>query len=564
MPPKKRAKTASAPTPAAVPAAGGTAAPPAEAKRPRIARVLSADTQQVIINCFHAVQADKNRRGKTAEQVAALLGIAHSTVKSVMADHKARCEAAFVAGQDEAKVRPPPNAREERKREPKIKDAHVDFVSRCLSKQMLEEELEELPTVRSMYDFVIKEREETAKVRHCTVEDVFPFKRSTFHDKILRDRLGYVHRAGDDDREQLKQQLHIIEQRRVFLRRVTAVRANGFVLWYLDETWVNKNTTRRKSWELNVKSAPGKAAAAAGLPEVLRPKGKKKPTGKGGRAIVIGIGSLLTGVVPELLEIFKGKKSKTEDYHKEMNGALFEEWLEKAIDFIKAKYPGRKHAIVMDNASYHSRLVEGSATPKTKAVKADIIKYMEKNKIVPPQLLPGYNTPAEAQALLIECIQKGVEFPYKEPKYASGPLPTTEQYNTLTKPVLLSCIPLKEKIYVTDELCKAKGFQMLRLPPYHCEFNPIELVWAKAKAAVASKNVTYQLSEAMKIMRVEAEACGAEYWAKLEKHAMKEEETARGGDEIVLSAAELALDQPIVLTFESSSDDDESDDEDGD
>lgn len=556
---KKRAKTASdAPTPAAMPFAP---APGREVKRPRVARILSADLQQAIIACFNAVQADTTRRGKTAEQVAALLGIGHATVKRVMAAHKGRCETAFAAGQDPDAVRPPADEREERNRESKVKDRHVDFVSRCLAKQMLEQDLEELPTVTSMYDFAVQQRGKIAELRHCTVDDVFPFRRTTFHE-ILRDRLGYVHKVGDDDREQLKQQVHILEQRRVFLRRIQALRSTGYVLWYLDETWVNKNTTRRKSWTLDTEIAAGKAAAAAGAPEVLRRKGKKKPTGKGGRAIVIGIGSLLTGVVPELLEIFKGKKSKTtDDYHKEMNGMVFEAWLGKVLDWIKEKYPNQKHVVVMDNASYHSRLADECVTPTTNNLKADIIKYMLDNTIVPPQLLPGYKTPAEAQALLLECIKKGIDFPYSEPEYESGPLPTTEQFNTLTKAVLLSCIPPKEKIYVTDEMCKAKGVMMVRLPPYHCEFNPIELVWAKAKAAVAKRNVTYNLKEAMRIMREETEACGPEYWAKVNRHTMKEEETAGGGDQIVLSAAERALDQPIVLTFDSSDDDDESSDE---
>jgi len=567
MPPKarkKRAKMESGATPAPVPP--GAAAEkdvekePAPAKRPRIARTLSADAQQLIINCHNAFAAEPYRKGKTAELVAQALSIGDKTVKTVMREHKLRCEAALAAGAEPSSVRPPPDEPETRKREPKVKDRHVDFVMRCLAKQMLEEDLEELPSLNSMYEFTLGQRKETAVLRHCKVEDVFPFARTTFR-LILQDRLGYVFKAGDDDREQLKQQVHIIEQRRVFLRKVHMLRVNGYMMWYLDETWVNKNTTRRKSWELG-KAKVAEAAAAAGAPAVLRPKGKKKPTGKGGRAIVIGIASRETGVVGDLLEIFKGKKSKTtDDYHKEMNAKVFEEWLEKVIAWIKAKYPNQKHAIVMDNASYHSRLTDDSRTPKTKDRKADIVEYMRANKVVPPQLLPGYKTPEEAQALLVECIKKNVRFPYKQPEYKDGPLPTVERYNTLTKKVLLNCIPQKEKKYVTDEMCKAAGIQMVRLPPYHCEFNPIELVWAAAKAGVAKRNVTYNLKAAMEIMREEALKCDAAYWLKLEKHVMKEEEIAGGGDHIVLRAAELVADQPVVISFESSNDDEDSSDE---
>jgi transposase len=33
-----------------------------------------------------------------------------------------------------------------------------------------------------------------------------------------------------------------------------------------------------------------------------------------------------------------------------------------------------------------------------------------------------------------------------------------------------------EAVYKTDEFLRGKGNNVLRLPPYHCEFNPIEMV----------------------------------------------------------------------------------------
>ncbi|CAI6364661.1 unnamed protein product [Macrosiphum euphorbiae] len=32
--------------------------------------------------------------------------------------------------------------------------------------------------------------------------------------------------------------------------------------------------------------------------------------------------------------------------------------------------------------------------------------------------------------------------------------------------------------YVIDEYVKSKNMVVLRLPPYHCELNPIELAWS--------------------------------------------------------------------------------------
>uniref|UniRef100_A0A6P7H8H9 Uncharacterized protein LOC114347514 n=1 Tax=Diabrotica virgifera virgifera TaxID=50390 RepID=A0A6P7H8H9_DIAVI len=39
----------------------------------------------------------------------------------------------------------------------------------------------------------------------------------------------------------------------------------------------------------------------------------------------------------------------------------------------------------------------------------------------------------------------------------------------------------KPKIFVVDQLIETCGHQVLRLPPYHCQFNPIEYIWGTAK-----------------------------------------------------------------------------------
>lgn len=35
--------------------------------------------------------------------------------------------------------------------------------------------------------------------------------------------------------------------------------------------------------------------------------------------------------------------------------------------------------------------------------------------------------------------------------------------------------------YLIDELAQTHNKKVLRLPPYHCELNPIELAWANVK-----------------------------------------------------------------------------------
>lgn len=130
---------------------------------------------------------------------------------------------------------------------------------------------------------------------------------------------------------------------------------------------------------------------------------------------------------------------------------------------------------------------------------------------------------------------------YKDPVYdesAHGPVPTVERYNTLTKVNLLMCIKPKDKVYVADEMCKAAGVLMVRLPPYHCEFNPIEMGWAYGKDYVKKHNVTYNLKYAMQHMRAGMTRIGPDLWKKFEDHAIKEEEISWKGDALWSSTLE--------------------------
>ena len=47
--------------------------------------------------------------------------------------------------------------------------------------------------------------------------------------------------------------------------------------------------------------------------------------------------------------------------------------------------------------------------------------------------------------------------------------------------------------HVIDEMAHEQGHVILRLPPYHCHYNPIELVWSEAKRAFASEGRTIEI-----------------------------------------------------------------------
>jgi transposase len=55
------------------------------------------------------------------------------------------------------------------------------------------------------------------------------------------------------------------------------------------------------------------------------------------------------------------------------------------------------------------------------------------------------------------------------------------------------------KQFKTDDVFMEHGFDVLRLPPYHPDLNPIELVWASMKQHVAKNNVIFNFSDVIKL-----------------------------------------------------------------
>ena len=65
----------------------------------------------------------------------------------------------------------------------------------------------------------------------------------------------------------------------------------------------------------------------------------------------------------------------------------------------------------------------------------------------------------------------------------------------LLKPEIYEIIKKRKppKEYVIDKLIMEHNHLVLRLPPYHSDLNPIELLWANIKGDVARNNTTFKL-----------------------------------------------------------------------
>lgn len=260
----------------------------------------------------------------------------------------------------------------------------------------------------------------------------------------------------------------IVCWRRNYLETIKHYRQLGRQIYYLDETWVNAGETTSKSWaDTTVKST--KDAFLRGLTT-----GKKEPSGKGKRLIVVHIGSS-DGFVPGGLFCFESKKN-TQDYHDEMNGDNFYKWFNKILPLLN-----ENAVIVMDNAPYHS--VKKDPCPVISWKKSDIINWLEnKGEVVD-------HTKVKSQ--LLERVQ------VLKPQY--------EQY-------------------VIDELAKAANKTVVRLPPYHCELNPIELAWSSVKNYVRMNNTTYKFQDVRRLLEEGVERVTPDMWKNFISHVTKEED----------------------------------------
>ena len=105
----------------------------------------------------------------------------------------------------------------------------------------------------------------------------------------------------------------ILAWKKRYLRQVWELSASGRPIVFLNETWVNAHHSVGRKWYSDSSKAGN-------------PIPKEAPPGKGKCLIILHAGCK-DGFLPDSALIFVGK-TKSADYHDEMNGARFTEWFE--------------------------------------------------------------------------------------------------------------------------------------------------------------------------------------------------------------------------------------------
>lgn len=112
--------------------------------------------------------------------------------------------------------------------------------------------------------------------------------------------------------------------------------------------------------------------------------------------------------------------------------------------------------------------------------------------------------------------------------------------------------------YVIDEIAKKDNKTVLRLPPYHSELNPIEIVWLMVKEYI--KNNSNTCKDVKQLLEQGIDCVKAEHWSYFIKHIRENEEKKMWkiddiADKMIDGMSTLVVDATSEIDSETSDND---------
>ena len=377
----------------------------------------------------------------------------------------------------------------------------------------------------------------------------FPYGRENLRQILIK--IGFQYRKRGRERI-FYERGDIVSWREKYLRRIKQIREQEPErdIVYLDETWLTEGHQKNKEWvDTSTLKDPQKTKSLS-----LTTGYTNLHVGKG-RRIVISDAITENDTVPGALWIYiavskkstgkgqtknkkKGGSSSSsrvsvgnkdnddnqgdsglgieQDYHDEMDHEKYKNYFETQI----CKNASKNSALVIDNASYHSKYSEDH--PKSTWKKAQYAEWLKKKD---PLCKRCYTT---------DPMEAGKE---KRENYPA---------------------------YWLEKIAYKYGHEIVRLPPYNCQLNAIELIWGIEKNYVASENKEHKLSEVEDLFRKKREEIDQETCKKCIEHVKRIEEEFYKSDritDVAVEKLEININPNSDSQMSDMSDLSESDDE---
>jgi hypothetical protein len=154
----------------------------------------------------------------------------------------------------------------------------------------------------------------------------------------------------------------------------------------------------------------------------------------------------------------------SEDYHKNMNGQIFMQWIEnRLIPTFERKFPKKKLILILDNASYHHP--HGT-------------DWVNPNKMTKLELATWISDRVDHITVNRDGVSKyfGKMSLFQNKSNYS---PTVDEMRIWMKEYLIKYPNINRTLL--QQRFDDNGWQLIYTPPYQCDTQPIEMVWAYVK-----------------------------------------------------------------------------------
>ena len=177
----------------------------------------------------------------------------------------------------------------------------------------------------------------------------------------------------------------------------------------------------------------------------------------------------LTETFPTCEVVFEEVGTHNGDYHNCFDGEKFIRWVKyRLLPTLAKLFPGKKMTLVLDNASYHKPAGIHTIRPYKMTAPMCVSFFADRH-------IRSIEVPVDDSMI--------VTMPLSQFKKNAPKGPNVKQKQAAVKRYLKKNPGIS--LTQTDELMIEGGHQLLWTPPYMPDLQPIELLWARIKNAVA-------------------------------------------------------------------------------